>query len=81
MISLGPFRLIRIKAEWRILLLLVGSKGSLLAIELPPLEYGLARAMGNLVHFPAPRRANCEQEQVASGADIRHSVRQLLLAA
>ena len=33
--------------------------------------------MGNLVHFPESRRAN--REEVASGADIRHSFRQVLL--
>lgn len=33
--------------------------------------------MGNLVHFPESRRAN--HEEVASGADIRHSFRQVLL--
>ncbi|MGY3691653.1 hypothetical protein ACVIGA_001733 [Bradyrhizobium sp. USDA 3240] len=58
-------------------MLLVASKGGLLAIELPRLEYGLVRAMGNLVHFPESRRAN--HEEVASGADIRHSVRRVLL--
>ena len=55
----------------------MGSKGSLLAIELPPLEDGLARVMGNLVYFPESRRAN--HEEVASRADIRHSFRQALL--
>lgn len=33
--------------------------------------------MGNLVRFPGLRRA--AHEEVASGADIRHSVRQVLL--
>ncbi|QOZ33688.1 hypothetical protein XH92_20155 [Bradyrhizobium sp. CCBAU 53421] len=33
--------------------------------------------MGNLVHFPASRRAN--HEQGSSGVDIRHSIRQVLL--